>query len=63
MGSPWFHDELIRRITKERSDRAESLATGLCGDFPDYRYAVGFCAGMQFALEIADEIKREQDQQ
>lgn len=59
--SPWFCEELTCRVAKERAERAMSLANGAAGDFADYRYAVGFMDGMELALTIADEIRKEQE--
>lgn len=59
---PWFHEELKRRVVALRAERAESLISGAAaGDFADYRYAVGFGDGLNAALDIADEIRAEQE--
>lgn len=58
---PYFHEELIRRVVKESLERAEDLGNGAAGDFADYRYAVGFIAGLKLSLEIAEDIRRECD--
>jgi hypothetical protein len=60
-GPNWLEEELGKRVAKERSEKAESLLTGLCGDFADYRYAVGFADGMQRVIEIAEDIRKEQE--
>jgi hypothetical protein len=59
---PWFHEELARRCHAEQSERAGELglAAGI-PDYPTYRERVGLIAGLQRALEIADEIKRDLD--
>ena len=58
---PWFHEELERRVLADKTDKALSLAAGAAGDFADYRYACGLLAGLDLALEIAGEIKKELD--
>ncbi len=58
---PWFVEELRRRIEKERTQKAIGLGEGFAGDYEDYRHIVGVIEGLRLALEIADEIKQEQD--
>lgn len=58
---PWFCEELNRRIAQRRAERAMSLASGAAGDFADYRYGVGYLDGLQAALDVADEIRKEQE--
>ena len=60
--SPWFSDEFARRVVHERGERLEGMGNGFCGDFADYRYTVGFLDGMRKALEIAEDIRKEQEQ-
>ena len=59
---PFYHDELIRRCRAEQAEKADELgrAAGI-PDYPTYRERVGLIAGLERALEIADEIKRELD--
>lgn len=57
----YFHEALKARIEKDRLERADGMARGMCGDFADYRYAVGFVDGMNRVLELADDIKKEHD--
>lgn len=58
---PWFHQELQRLVEVERREKAEDMARGACGDFADYRYAVGYVDGMNRVLELADDIRKKQD--
>lgn len=58
---PWFHEELKRRIEAVKAERAASLMQGAAGDFADYRYAVGFGDALSTALDIANEIRAEQE--
>ena len=60
--SPWFSQELEKRVAHERGERLETMGNGFCGDFADYRYAIGFLDGMRRALEIAEDIRKEQEQ-
>lgn len=60
-GSFWFAEELQSRVLKEKIEKSMELGEGLAGDFPDYRYACGVIAGMSLALDIAEEIKKEQE--
>ncbi len=63
-GNPhWFVEEMTRRVAQERDGRAEVVLNGLVADFADYRFAVGFLEGMQFALGIAEDIKKDMDAQ
>jgi hypothetical protein len=59
---PWFHEELARRYRAEQAEQAGVLsrAEGV-PDYPTYRERVGLIAGLERALEIADEIKRDLD--
>ncbi len=59
--SPWFSEELVRRVARERAERAEIVINGGCQDYADYRYAAGFFEGMQRVIEIADDIRKEQE--
>jgi hypothetical protein len=59
--SPWYVAELTRRIDEECAQKSLEIGQGMCGDFADYRYAVGVIAGLHLAADFADEIKREQD--
>lgn len=60
-GNPWFHEELQRRVLKDKIEKSVELGDGLAADFADYRYACGVIAGMSLALDIAEEIKKEQE--
>lgn len=57
----WFHGQINERLARLRAERAFSLAQGAASDFADYRYGVGYLDGLQVALDIADELKKEQD--
>ena len=59
---PFFHQELIRRIAKDRAEKAATLGERYAQTWEDYHYGCGVIAGLQAALDIADEIKREIDQ-
>ena len=59
--NPWFIEELSRRVEQERLEKSGDLGRGAAGDYADYRYEVGFIAGMAHVLTIADEIKKEMD--
>jgi hypothetical protein len=58
--APFFIDELVKRVTEAKINRAVGLATG-SADYPTYKYECGLMAGLDLALEIADEIKRDID--
>jgi hypothetical protein len=58
----WFQTELARRIEADQTDRCKSLGSGAAGDFSDYRYGVGFIAGLELALDISKEIMKELEQ-
>lgn len=60
-GNPWFHEELQRRVLKEKIDKSLELGEGLAGDFADYRYTCGVLAGLNLALDFAEDIKKEQE--
>jgi hypothetical protein len=57
--TPWFHEELARRVEKLIHEREDSLGRGAAGDFADYRFACGFFDGLRTAMELADEIKQD----
>lgn len=59
--SPWFCDELDRRVLGNKTEKALELAQGAAPDYPAYQYACGLLAGLDLALEIAGEIKKELD--
>lgn len=54
----YFHEELIRRVTADKIEKALQLSQGYAQDYPDYRYACGVLAGLDLALDIAEEIKK-----
>ena len=56
---PWFHEELVRRVTKDKVEKAIDLSRGAAPDYPAYQYACGLLAGLDLALEIAEEIKKD----
>jgi hypothetical protein len=58
----WFQQELERRIVADQTNRCTSLGQGIAGDFADYRYGVGFIAGLETALDISKEIMKELEQ-
>lgn len=59
--SPGFHEELNRRVIAERLDKAIDLARGAAPDYPAYQHACGILAGLELALDIANEIKKDAD--
>lgn len=59
--SPWFIEELKRRVEAYRCECSDEVISGGAADFAHYRYAVGFNDGLKQTLIIADEIKQEQD--
>ena len=59
---PWFHEELARRCQAEQFEKAGELGRGDgVLDYPTYRERVGLIAGLERALEIANDIKMELD--
>lgn len=58
----WFYSEIERRVLADKTTKALDLAQGAAADFADYRYGCGVLAGLDLALEIAGEIKKELDQ-
>jgi hypothetical protein len=54
-------DELIKRVTEDKIGKAVDLAAGAAPDYPAYQYACGLMAGLDLALTIADEIKKDID--
>lgn len=59
--SPWFCEQLASRVMQRWVERSASLAMGAAQDFADYRYAVGYLQGLKDAIEIADDIRKEQE--
>jgi len=56
--SPWFSEELVRRVTEEKIGKAVDLATGAAPDYAAYQYACSLLAGLDLALDIAEGIKK-----
>lgn len=59
--SPWFADEMRKRLTAAREGIAASMANGGYTDYATYREAVGHCAGLDDAIATIDGIVKEQD--
>ena len=62
-GSNWFAEEAKRRIEADQTDKRAGLGNGDAGDFADYRYGVGFIAGLETAKDFIDQIIKEQESQ
>lgn len=59
--TPWFIEEMGRRLQREQMEKAETLATGFAQDYGAYQYECGLIQGLKRAAEIAGEIKQEVD--
>lgn len=59
--TPWFIEEMGRRLQREQLEKAEILATGFAADYGEYRHECGIVQGLKRAAEIAAEIKQEVD--
>jgi len=46
------------KIMKEIQIHADDIAAGNAKDYSEYRWLVGFIAGMRQALAVLDEIER-----
>lgn len=57
----YFSEELQSRVLKDKIEKSMELGEGLAADFSDYRYACGVIAGMNLALDFAEDIKKELD--
>lgn len=60
--SPWFIEEFSRRIQSRGAEKLNEMSQGMCADYAHYKEVCGQIAGLNEAIEIADEIRREQDQ-
>ncbi len=58
---PWYHEELVRRLSIERTQKSSELGQGFAQDFADYRFGCGVIEGLRLACDVADEIKKEQE--
>lgn len=55
-----FVSEIISRVRAEKQDHAEAVTAGSnVNSFEDYKYSVGFIAGLQATLDIVDQILTE----
>lgn len=61
MAKTRFHSLLEERLTGEIVNKRDSLAEGTAKDFGDYRYWVGYIAGLMAGVEIANDIQRENE--
>ncbi len=59
--SPYFVEELQRRVISDRLEKAIDLARGAAPDYPAYQHACGILEGMELVLDIANEIKKDID--
>jgi hypothetical protein len=57
----WFQEELTRRAKAEQAERAQSLGRGDALDFAQYQHGVGYIAGLEAAIDISEQIKKEMD--
>ena len=49
------------RMAELRQERAAALVSGSAKDHAEYRYGVGFVAGLEAALEIAHVVDKQVD--
>lgn len=62
MGKSW--SELLREKLREHmNNKADDLATGCAGDYPDYKFRVGVIEGLAIAerefLDIIERIEKD----
>lgn len=61
--NPWFIDEVTRRARRRGADILGEMGQGLCPDYAGYQRMVGEVAGLEAALDIMEDIRKEQDSQ
>lgn len=59
MAQTRFHTLLEAKVKTEIVGKTTSLAEGSAKDYGEYKYWVGYVAGLMASLEIANEIMRE----
>lgn len=53
-----FNVELKKLLEVEIQTLLNSLASGACADFPEYKYMCGRLLELQNVLEIADDLRK-----
>lgn len=56
MSNYLFYDQLRKKLGDQVIEEGDQLARGLASDYPIYRERCGRIAGMQLALDYAQEI-------
>ena len=59
MAKTQFQRVLESRIHEAVESRRNSIASGVCSDYPHYREQVGYILGLTDALKICEEIEGE----
>lgn len=54
-----FHSQLEAKIHEAIAQSAEFIVSGAPYDFAQYKHNTGFIGGLKKALELAEEIERE----
>jgi hypothetical protein len=56
-----FQRKLVKHLTEERNGRIGVIVNGGCTTFEHYREMVGECAGLEYAINHADELLKKRD--
>lgn len=59
--NPWVFEELERRLKARQDEGRQALGAGCAGDFAAYRWAVGVIDGIEQAIMIAQDIRKESE--
>ena len=54
-----LHVRLEVKIAEVRKIAVESILSGLCEDYPQYKYWTGYLKGIEDVIALLDEIERE----
>ncbi len=54
-----LYEKILDAASQVMADRMEQLTRGIAADYTDYRYRVGYLAGMHDLLKIAKEAQEE----
>jgi hypothetical protein len=52
-----FSRQLVKRLKDEAVAIENAVMTGVCEDYPSYRYEIGRVRGILFAIETLEEME------
>ena len=57
-----MHNEYVKRLLALMADISTALVEKPCSDFPEYRQLAGKWQGLKMALELLEEVEKEDDE-